>query len=125
MTSRRRGNDQQGFTLLEFLVAVAILSVGLLGMGTLTGAVMNYNREAYNGTKAVALAQDKMEDLRNLSYQTLSGLTGGSDTDSIYTRTWTISANVPVNDMATITVTVAWDWKGTSKSVQLKSIVGR
>ena len=121
---RRKG--QKGFTLLEFLIAVMVLSVGLLGMASLTGAMINFNRTAYNSTKAVTLAEDKMEELRNLSYQSLlDESTSDSDTESIFTRGWTLEFGEPDDGMTTITVTVTWTWKGTSKSIDIKSIVGR
>jgi len=124
----RRRKNQKGFTLLEFLIAVVILSVGLLGMGSLTGAMVNFNRVAYNSTKAVTLAEEKMEEVRSLNYQSIESLTSGSDTESIFTRSWAVAADTPntSNDgMTTITVTVAWTWKGNSKNIELKSIVGR
>jgi len=119
---RNRQKDQKGFTLLEFLIAVTILSVALLGMATLTGAMRSYNKEAYNNTQAVAIAQGKIEELKNTPY---GSLTGGNDTPSGYTRTWTVDGNTPGNDMKTLTVTVTWNWKGQSKSVEYKSIVGK
>ena len=67
---RDRRRDQKGFTLLEFLIAVMILSVAMLGMATLTGAMISYNKEAFDNTRAVALAQGKMEQLKK---QTLRG----------------------------------------------------
>ena len=50
---RNRQRDQKGFTLLEFLIAVMILSVAMLGMATLTGAMISYNKEAFDNTRAV------------------------------------------------------------------------
>ena len=120
---RRKG--QKGFTLLEFLIAVMVLSVGLLGMASLTGAMINFNRTAYNSTKAVTLAEEKMEELRNRNYQSLTSLSSSYDSDSIFTRTWTLTADVPDDNMTTIEVTVTWSWKGNSKSISIKSIVGR
>jgi type IV pilus assembly protein PilV len=114
--------DQKGFTLLEFLIAVMVLSVALLGLGTLTGAMINYNKEAFDNTVAVALSQGKMEQLKNIPY---GSLTGGNDTQSPYTRTWTIDDNTPGTDMKTLTVTVTWSWKGDSKEVEYTSIVGK
>lgn len=114
--------DQKGFTLLEFLIAVMVLSVALLGMGSLTGAMINYNKEAYSNTQAVALAQNKMEQLKNTPY---GDLTGGTDTQSPYTITWTIASTSSGYDMKTITVTVTWNWKGDSKEVEYKSVMGK
>ena len=124
MAGRRgkRQKNQKGFTLLEFLVAVLILSIGLLGMGTLTGSMMNFNRVAFKSTKAVTLAQDKMEELKGTSYASLSG---GNDSESIYTRTWTVAADTPDDDMTTVTVTVTWTSAGDSKEIELKSIVAK
>jgi type IV pilus assembly protein PilV len=121
--NRRR--DQKGFTLLEFLIAVMILSIGLLGMATLTGAMINYNAVAYNSTKAVTLAEEKMEGLRNLNYQNLSSLSSGYDSESIFTRTWTLTPDTPDDNMITIEVEVTWDWKGAAANpITLTSIVG-
>lgn len=117
-----RQGDQRGFTLLEFLVAVIILSIGLLGMGTLTGSMISFNRIAFNSTKAVTLAQDKMEELKGTSYASLAG---GNDSESIFTRTWTAAADTPDNDMTTLTVTVTWTSEGDNKEVELKSIVAK
>ena len=115
--------NQKGFTLLEFLIAVMILSVAMLGMATLTGAMISYNKEAFDNTRAVALAQGKMEQLKNIPY---GSLTGSNDTpQSPYTRTWTVDDDTPGTDMKTLTVTVTWDWKGDSKEVEYTSIVGK
>ena len=108
---------------MEFLIAVMVLSVALLGLGSLTGAMINYNKEAFDNTVAVAMTQGKMEQLKNTPY---GSLTGGNDTpESPYTRTWAIEDDTPSTDMKTLTVTVTWDWKGNSKTIENKSMVGK
>ena len=90
---RNRLRDQKGFTLLEFLIAVVILSVAMLGMATLTGAMIRYNKEAFDNTRAVALAQGRMEKLKNIPYE---DLTDGTDTsETPYTITWTVDDDAP------------------------------
>jgi type IV pilus assembly protein PilV len=122
---KNKRKKQKGFTLLEFLIAILVLSVGLLGMASLTGAMINYNRIAFNSTKAVALAQDKLEDLKNLNFQSLSSVPSGYDTESIFTRTWSVAVDTPDTGMATVSVTVTWSWKGDSETITLTSIAGR
>ena len=57
-----------GFTLIEVLIAIVILSVGLLGMASLTVGIIKGNKFSNNLSTATTLAQDKMEDIRRLGY---------------------------------------------------------
>jgi len=122
-------NSPAGFTLLEVLLAIAILSVALLGMATLTGSIIGYNQLADQTTTATTLAQDKIEELKNTSYDSISqGTESNIDANAnpvgIYDRETKV-ANSPATNMKTITVTVTWNWKGNSHDVALKTIVAK
>jgi prepilin-type N-terminal cleavage/methylation domain-containing protein len=60
-----------GFSLLEVLVAVALLSVGMLAVGVLSVGIINANRVSKNIAVATVLAQNKMEALYNDGYRSL------------------------------------------------------
>jgi prepilin-type N-terminal cleavage/methylation domain-containing protein len=63
----RAKSSQQGFTLVEVLVAILLLTVGLLALAKMqTGAVAS-NAIGNQLTQATFLAQDKMEELRLLN----------------------------------------------------------
>ena len=62
MTFRLR--HTQGFTLLEVMVALAIFSVGLLGLGGLLVVSIKTNHSAYNRTQATFLAQTMADRIR-------------------------------------------------------------
>ncbi len=64
----RSSAAKNGFTLLEVMLALAFLSVGLLGMASLTASVIRTNSFSDDFTTATALAQDKLEDPINLSF---------------------------------------------------------
>lgn len=117
--------DQKGFTLLEFLISVLILTVGLLGMGSLTVTLIGHNAESYNRTKAAAMAQNKIEEIKNMNYQLIRSLPNGSDTDAIFTREWEIDPDEPDTGMVTIAVEVSWNWKGADKDILVKTIVAK
>ncbi|MBI5187775.1 MAG: prepilin-type N-terminal cleavage/methylation domain-containing protein [Nitrospirae bacterium] len=61
-------NSENGFTLLEVLIAVVILTVALLGLSSMNVYTIKYNDNAKRYTAAVALAQDKLEELKNKTF---------------------------------------------------------
>ena len=57
-----------GFTLLEVLIALSILSIGLLTLAEMTTYVIRGNTLGSKITRATVLAEDKLEELTGLSY---------------------------------------------------------
>lgn len=53
-----------GFSLLEALIAVVILSIGLLGIARLQLKTQQFNRSAYFETQAIVIAHDMFERIR-------------------------------------------------------------
>ncbi len=62
---QEKRNREQGFTLIEVLVAVVILTVGLLAVGTMQISAIRGNFMSGNTSTALSLASEKMEDLLN------------------------------------------------------------
>lgn len=72
--------SDSGFTLIEILIAIVILSVALLSVASTSISVIKGNAVSNNVTEAVALAQDMIEDLRNKNfYLGVDGILGTSD----------------------------------------------
>ena len=55
---------QRGMTLLEVLIAITILSVGLLALARMQAQAVKGNLSGRQLTEATILAQDKVEDIR-------------------------------------------------------------
>lgn len=53
-----------GFSLLEVLVALVVLSIGLLGLAALQAVALKSNHGAYQHSQATILAYDMMDRLR-------------------------------------------------------------
>ncbi len=60
----RPQKQQQGFTLIEVLVAVVVLSIGLLGLAGLQTTGLRNNQSAYYASQAAIYANDIFERMR-------------------------------------------------------------
>lgn len=79
----RMGRTQAGLNLIEVMVAVVVLSIGLLGMGTLMGMSVRNTQSANFRTQATNLAYDYIDLVRaNISNM------------GRYTIGWTVPATV-------------------------------
>lgn len=61
--------DSRGFTVLEVLIAIIIFSVALLALAQLQVSTIGGNTFSDKMTAATTLAQDKLEELRGISYE--------------------------------------------------------
>lgn len=127
----RKIKEEEGFTLLEIIVAVSILAIGLLAVASMQIAAIQGNSLANKLTEGTNLAQARLEDLMAMQYTTGftdPGLTQGNYTDtslSDYTITWNVTNNNPVPTAKRIVVTVTWAEKGATKRVTLNSFKAR
>lgn len=113
-----------GFTLLEVLLALALLSVALLTLAQMSVIAIRGNNAGAKLTQAVVLAQDKIEELKNFTYSQLVATANGSDVTDAITRSWTISTPTP--GLAQIQVSSTWtDMNGKVKTVSLTTEVAQ
>ena len=108
-----------GFSLIEVLIALVILSIALLALAGLMATTTRNNAVGGHMTEAATLAQDLLERLRltPMWILTANGMGNGApqvdnpvgSTGITYTRTWTCTRNLPAPDILhTITITVSW-----------------
>jgi type IV pilus assembly protein PilV len=67
-------SEQRGFTLVEVLVALVVLSIGLLGMAKMVMVSSHSNDSAYLRSQATAMAYQAMDSMR----ANLLGATAGN-----------------------------------------------
>lgn len=63
-SSFRLEHEQRGFSLIEALIAMVVLSLGLLGLAGLQISSLKFNQTAQLRSKAVTLAYDMQERIR-------------------------------------------------------------
>jgi prepilin-type N-terminal cleavage/methylation domain-containing protein len=111
----------RGFTLLEMLIAMTILSVALLGLGQMMLLSIRGSSFGNKVTEATTFAQDKMEELRTVDWNTLQD--GNDSIDGAqgiqYQRTWAV---VPAGTMKTINLAVNWN-DGQNHAIRITSVI--
>lgn len=107
-------SNQNGFTLLELLIALVILSIGLLGLAGLHIAAIRGNMSGFKISEASAVAQQRIEEIKAINMAS-SLLSAGSHNDGnivvqgiTYNRSYSVSDDTPVKGTSTIIFTVSW-----------------
>jgi len=105
----------RGLTLLELVIAIAILTLASAGLMELSARSTHGNLRSKDEAAATALAVEKLEELKNRGYTSLAAghdeITESGGTGSFtYSRDWAISGEHLVAGMPAkvLTVTVRW-----------------
>lgn len=117
-----RKNDK-GFTLIEVMISMVILAIGVLGLAPLMVLSIYSNTYSQDLTRATAVAQDRIEQLKNVTApfavpytETTTGIDGTYDR-TILVDDATTDGSVPAG-VYRIKVTISWsDKKGMARSV--------
>jgi len=107
MISRRR---DRGFTLIEVMVALLVLSIGLLGLAGLQVAALQNNQSAFMRSQATALAYDLADRMRSNVVGTISGNYDPANAAVVPTCRTTAgctSQEMAANDLAEWNATIA------------------
>ena len=123
---------RKGFTLLEVLIGLIILTVGLLGLAAMQITFLRGNSFSVKMTEATSVARNKIEDF---NYTPFENITSGNEAGPIvgstgiqYNRTWVV---VDVDndgdgsiDWKVVDVTTNWN-DPTPHSVSFSTVVSR
>jgi type IV pilus assembly protein PilV len=133
--NRNRLNNQQGFTLVEVLVAMTLMVIGIFAVIAMQTVGLQSNSIANQLTVATSLASEAIEDISSSSWKSAgSALTNGTITidaanndyrtytyqnTGIITVECTPTFNSPIPGMVRLDVTATYFNKGNQKSVTM------
>lgn len=115
-----------GFSLLELVFAMVLLSIGLLGVASIFPLGTRFVNSGKITSTAVAFASEKMEELQSLPGDSAE-LQAGTYSDEItpYKRNWSIVDDMPIAGMKHLQVTTSWDTSRGTRQVTLETYVFR
>ena len=117
-----RRRSERGITLVEVLIAILVMTTGILALGRLIPAATRGQQSDRMLTQANAYAQQKVEDLQTLTWSdpllTDGRHPGGGATEplgsngqwQLYYEVATMAA--PLDNLRKVTVTVGWNYVG-------------
>ncbi|MCF8035354.1 MAG: prepilin-type N-terminal cleavage/methylation domain-containing protein [Desulfobacteraceae bacterium] len=136
--------NENGFTMIEVLVALAIFAIGMLGISAMQIQSTSANTTARISTEQTAFAGDLMEKLTSVSYDDLpdgsnvdltptqinnmTGVSFGSGNttnDGRFTVECTLDQDDIIGDTKTLTLTVTDERRGGNRQLTLSYIIPR
>ena len=102
-------NKEDGYTLIEVLIAITIFAIGLLAVASMQTSAIRMNSTAGKLTNLSTWGMDKIEELSALPYSDPlldSAVNPYQEQLGDYTISWTVIDNNPITNTKNITVTV-------------------
>lgn len=116
--------SQKGIGLVEIIIAILIFGIGITAAIRTLPESNKATTRSRNLTVSTNLAQQKIEELMGTPINDAQ-LSAGNHADPlnplerIFTRTWSVTDNVPLTDMKQVTVTVSYTSGSNDNSVTL------
>ena len=121
-------NQQQGFTLLEAMLSLLVISGALLALLTGQKTIIEHTNLLAQRSEALNYAESKLEELRNANYASLAiGTASDNYTGStaVFTRQWRITTGANALSYVSVDVTVNWtDQNNKTQAVGLSTRIG-
>lgn len=119
--------SNDGFTLVEVMVAILILTVGLLGLLQVSIVASEQNLRNAMRTEAVQISEERLLSRRLLPFD---NITGGLKSEQVasrlrgFTMNYTVERNHTTlsTDSKQLIVTVRWSYKNNAYSHEVRSV---
>ena len=120
--------NENGVTIIEILMAIAIVAVGILAVVAMQTASARGNATSSDSTGALILAVDQMEQLMDQAWSS-AALDPANNTQQVpsgqYTIEWDVTNGGVFNDTKTIDMTVRWSSWGAQRFITIQQVIPR
>ena len=122
-------SDNSGASFIDLMLALVVLTIGVLAMMDLQVIALRSNASSQNSATALALAETKMEEVKNKLFTSIASEAAATWTDTAakvtYTTTVTVTNNTPIAGAKTVDITVTWSDKSGAHSLPLATVISQ
>jgi len=125
---RKQGSraDNAGFSFIDVMVALFVLTIGVLALADLQIASSKGNSSIKSTGNASNIAEKKLEEIKGMVYANVAAEAPTEVLDpsgATFTREVQVTANSPIANTKTVTVIVTWTDKNGAHKVSLATIL--
>lgn len=129
-TDHRAMRNCRGFTLVEMMIALVLFGVGVMALAQALPQGLSVRDKARRMTIATTLAQEGIEQLRDLPFAHADLADGNHvDPDSpingAYVRSWAVADGSPVPDMKRVVMTVSFPTSSPDSMAVVTTLLAR
>jgi len=129
--------DDSGFSFIDLMLALVVLTIGVLALADLQIISAKANTSSKGLTTASSLAETQLEAIKNTTYANIcvgaspclmptstTTVTGGDG--KTYTQTVAVTPNSPLTNTTTVTVTVTWqDSQNKTHTIPMATVIAQ
>lgn len=131
-----RSLDDRGLTIMETMIALVVLTTCALSIATIFNNINSLQIDSDRYAEASALAEQKIEDLRNSHYNELVPTNPPDSSSSVDPIDFSdelddfpdgqgeIRISEPAVNLRRVDVTITYDNAGKTETVKLSSVIG-
>ena len=107
--------SKKGFSLLEILIALAVMLVGIVGVMSLFPVGLRASKVAENYTLAAILAQQKIDEAKLTGFASLGDVVDTPFLSPDNNFSWAQIVSTPLSNLKQITITIRWSDLGSTR----------
>lgn len=114
---------QRGVTLIESLVALALLALGAAAIGNFMTGQIRHAENNHLSDRAYALAAEEVERIRSLPFAEMAGDSHSeAEGDVVFEVASTVRSDTPGPNMNSVEVNVRWNAPGGAHEIALRTV---
>jgi type IV pilus assembly protein PilV len=119
--------DVAGFSFIDVLLALVVLTVGVLALADLKIVANAGNTSSKRMTTALTLAETQLEQIKGLTYGNVvaSGPAQVTASGLTFTEQVQVTNNSPVLNVKTVKVIVTWSDAGGTHTVPMSTVIAQ